>query len=109
MNMEHISATELAASLKAANPPRLLDVWQPDEHELVALPNSRLVPLPLLPARLGELADWKGERIVVYCHHGVRSQMAIRVLAMAGFEKLVNLTGGIDRWSVEVDAGVARY
>jgi rhodanese-related sulfurtransferase len=46
---------------------------------------------------------------VVYCHHGVRSQMAIGVLRMAGFQKLHNLTGGIDAWSVEVDGQVPRY
>jgi rhodanese-related sulfurtransferase len=107
--MEHISATELADALKSADAPRLLDVRQPDEHAIAAIANSRLVPLPFLPARLDELADWKHERVVVYCHHGVRSQMAIRVLQIAGFDKLVNLTGGIDAWSSEVDPAVARY
>ena len=107
--MQSVTATKLAEWLKAENPPVLLDVRQPSEHELVRLDNARLIPLPELPMRAGELADWKDKDVVVYCHHGVRSQMAIGILRMAGFHKLHNLTGGIDAWSVEVDDKAARY
>lgn len=107
--MQSVTATKLAEWLKAENPPVLLDVRQPGEHELVRLDNARLIPLPELPMRAGELADWKDKDVVVYCHHGVRSQMAIGILRMAGFHKLHNLTGGIDAWSVEVDDKAARY
>jgi rhodanese-related sulfurtransferase len=33
----------------------------------------------------------------------------IRHLQAQGFDKLINLTGGIDAWSREVDEGVPRY
>jgi rhodanese-related sulfurtransferase len=46
--------------------------------------------------------------IVVYCHHGVRSAHAVAFLRAAGIAAR-NMTGGIDRWSVEVDPSVRRY
>jgi adenylyltransferase/sulfurtransferase len=47
--------------------------------------------------------------IVVYCHHGQRSDMAARHLLNTGFTHVRNLTGGIDRWSRLVDPSVRRY
>jgi len=107
--MEAVSAVKLGEWLKSDKPPKLLDVRQQYEHDVARLDDARLIPLPELPVRTGELADWKEEDVVVYCHHGIRSQMAIGVLRAAGFHKLHNLTGGIDAWSVTVDEQVARY
>jgi len=95
--------------LRSNKPPRLLDVRQPEEHELVALPDSTLIPLGQLVHRLGELESWKNEEIVVYCHHGIRSQQAISLMRQAGFTDLINLQGGIDAWSLEVDPSLPRY
>ena len=47
--------------------------------------------------------------VVCICHHGVRSAKAASLLARAGFERLFNLSGGIDRWAQDVDPGMARY
>lgn len=104
-----ITPAQLAARLRAGGSVRLLDVRQPDEHAFAALPGSRLIPLGELPERLQELDDWLGEDIVVYCHHGIRSAHAIGFLRSAGFSRLENLAGGIDRWSVEVDPSTPRY
>lgn len=107
--MSAITPTELAARLRGANPPHLLDVREAAEHALCALPGSTLLPLSELAERAAELAAWKNEEIVVYCHHGVRSARAIGFLRGLRFMHLRNLTGGIDRWSVEVDSLVPRY
>lgn len=104
-----ITAAELAQRLKSDQPPRLLDVREPDEHHLVALPYSRLIPVGELSHRLDELDDWKDEEIVVYCHHGIRSLNAIGQLRHFGFTRLRNLAGGIDRWSTDVDSSLPRY
>jgi len=104
-----VSAQELATWLKDENPPRLLDVRQPEEHETAALPGSKLIPLAHILTRAGEIEDWKEQDVVVYCHHGVRSLMAIGGLRALGFKKLHNLSGGIDAWSRDVDSGVPRY
>ena len=47
--------------------------------------------------------------IVVHCHSGVRSLWAAQHLREAGFRRVLNLTGGIDRWSDEVDPSVPKY
>jgi len=107
--MNSISATELAASLKRADAPRLLDVRESEEFAIASLPNARLIPLGQIPARVEHIADWKNEPVVVYCHHGIRSMHAIQFLARAGFTNLANLSGGIDAWSREVDPKTPRY
>ena len=105
----HLTASELADRLNSAEPPALLDVRQPEEFAIASLPGARLIPLGELPQRFKELADWQEREIVVYCHHGIRSQHAIGFLRGAGFPRLTNLTGGIDAWSGEVDPAVPRY
>ena len=70
---------------------------------------ARLAPLGQIPALIEQIADWKNEAVVVYCHHGIRSMHAINFLTQAGFTNLANLTGGIDAWSREVDPHMPRY
>ena len=100
---------ELAAKLQSAQPPRLLDVRQPEEHAFVALPHSTLIPLRELGERMEELEDWKRDEVVAYCHHGIRSAQAVAQLRAAGFAHVHNLAGGIDRWTDEVDPTLPRY
>jgi rhodanese-related sulfurtransferase len=104
-----MTPSELAAKLRSPKPPRLLDVRQPDEHAFVSLPNSTLIPLGELSARADEIEDWKDEEVVVYCHHGIRSANAIAQLRAIGFMNLHNLSGGIDRWTTEIDPRLPRY
>ncbi len=88
---------------------RLLDVRQPEEHAICALPNSVLVPLNELAQRAEELPFEKDEEIVVYCHHGMRSLNGAAFLGQLGFSNVSSLTGGIEAWACEVDPEVARY
>jgi rhodanese-related sulfurtransferase len=104
-----LTPTELAGRLQTNSSPHLLDVREVDEHQFVSLPNSKLIPLRELPNRVNEIESWKDEEVVVYCHHGIRSQHAIGWLRQQGFRKLRNLTGGIDQWTSEVDPSLPRY
>ena len=101
--------SELAAKLRAPQPPRLLDVRQPEEHAFVALPGSTLIPLGELHAHLDDLEAWKDVEVVVYCHHGIRSAQAVAMMRAAGFANVHNLAGGIERWVSEVDPSLPRY
>jgi rhodanese-related sulfurtransferase len=100
---------ELAKALKEDPEIKLLDVREFHEFEWVHLPTARLLPLSELAARYHELNDWKDSKVVVYCHHGIRSMHAIQFLKMQGFTNTVNLTGGIDAWSLAVDSNCPRY
>lgn len=46
---------------------------------------------------------------LVLCHHGMRSLFVIKQLQKLGFQNLINLAGGIDAWSREVDDTIPRY
>jgi molybdopterin/thiamine biosynthesis adenylyltransferase/rhodanese-related sulfurtransferase len=85
----------------------LLDVREPGELAICRLGGGTHIPLAMLPLRVAELDP--SRRTVVMCHHGVRSAQAVRWLSQHGFEKLHNLAGGIDAWSLEIDPAVPRY
>jgi adenylyltransferase/sulfurtransferase len=104
-----IDVRQLAARLDAGEAVYLLDVRQPWEHQLAALPGSKLIPLGTLRARAGEIACPAGVPVVVYCHHGIRSLHAAAALEQIGFPDVSSLAGGIDAWSQEIDPRVPRY
>jgi len=43
------------------------------------------------------------------CHTGRRSQNAAMFLAQSGFADVQNLSGGVERWAVEIDPSMRRY
>jgi rhodanese-related sulfurtransferase len=102
-----ITAEVLKTRMERGDRPFLLDVREPFEHEIAALPGAVLIPIGDVPKRQQEL-DPDAE-IVVYCHHGVRSANVTAYLRHQGFSKARNLQGGIDRWAVAVDPAMMRY
>jgi adenylyltransferase/sulfurtransferase len=102
-----ITVEQLAAELRRTAPPVLLDVREPWEAELVSIPGSVLIPLGELPHRIAELDS--DADLVLYCHHGTRSDRALQFLERLEFTNVRHLTGGIDAWSVKVDPSAPRY
>src|SRR3989338_4036028 len=92
-----LSPREIQELLKREPGAVLLDVREPHEYEIVHLEGSTLIPLPELHLRTNELDT--ADTIVVYCHHGPRSQQAVKTLEHFGFKKLKHLHGGIDKWA----------
>jgi rhodanese-related sulfurtransferase len=106
--VRQLTARQLQERLAAGGePPVILDVRQPWEAQICALPGARLIPMNDVPHHVDELS--KDAEIVVLCHHGVRSQRVAYYLQTLGFENLYNLTGGIDAWSKEVDPTMTKY
>ena len=87
----------------------LLDVREPDEFATASIGGSMQIPMRTVPSRLPDLEPRRGERIVVHCHHGGRSARVAQWLREQGFERVQNMTGGIDAWSQQVDSSVPRY
>ncbi|HZI66028.1 MAG TPA: molybdopterin-synthase adenylyltransferase MoeB [Thermoanaerobaculia bacterium] len=85
----------------------LVDVREPHEFAICSLPDSVKIPLGTLPQNLNKLST--ADEIVVHCKMGGRSAKAVRLLQEAGFKKVRNLAGGIDRWAAEVEPGMPRY
>ena len=99
---------ELAQLLKT-DQVYLLDVRLPIEHNFVALPDSILIPIQELPARWSEVQPKPEQKLVLYCHHGVRSWHAAVFLEQQGFTNVHSLEGGIDAWALEIDTEMKRY
>ncbi|MGB7325289.1 MAG: rhodanese-like domain-containing protein [Rubripirellula sp.] len=104
-----IDVATLAAMKERGDKFVLLDVREQDEYDFAKIEGSLLLPMSELPSRLGELDQHRGDHIVVHCHHGGRSLHVTKVLQAEGFERVQNLAGGIDDWSLQVDASVPRY
>lgn len=102
-----IGARDLKARLDAGDAPIVLDVREPEEVALARFPGALHVPMQDVPARLGELDPQ--QEVVVVCHHGMRSAHVAGFLEAQGFTRVLNLTGGIDAWSLLVDPSVPRY
>ena len=92
-----------------------LDVREPYELDRVKVVDSRIVLLPLsrlaaqqLDAVPDALQD-KETEVIVFCHHGMRSLQVAQILENAGFQRIINLAGGIDAWAREVDPNMPTY
>lgn len=105
-HLSEISVQHLKKRLERGEEIFLLDVRELYEYNIANL-NGHLMPLGQLQTKFDELD--RSREIVVYCHHGNRSAFAVEFLKNRGFEKVLNLAGGIDEWSREIDSGVPRY
>jgi rhodanese-related sulfurtransferase len=104
----NITPRELKDRLEKGEVLRLIDVREPDEWAVARLPGAELIPLGEFQRRAPVELE-PGEEIVLYCHHGMRSARAQGFLKAQGHANVLNLTGGIDAWSIQVDPAVPRY
>lgn len=102
-----ITVTDLKARLDRGEKVFILDVRNPPEYDISKIPGSVLIPLPELPQRVAELN--KNQEMVVHCKSGMRSAKAIQFLRQQGFNKLINLKGGILAWADQIDPAMAKY
>lgn len=102
-----ISPAEAASLLKDGQV-RVIDVREPWEFATAHVEGSVPMPMGDVPARAHHELDPE-ERLVLICHHGVRSLNVTVWLRNQGFEQAQSLRGGIDAWSLEVDPAIARY
>jgi rhodanese-related sulfurtransferase len=107
--MQHLTVEELAVWLADSSRPQpvLLDVREAWEYETCHLQGSLLIPMSSIPARQEELDP--EQAIVCICHHGARSMQVGAFLERAGFGHIVNLTGGIHAWAMQIDRSMPTY
>jgi len=110
--VESISVGELKTLLDAGGDDIvLIDVRMPQEAEIATIPGAVLVPLDQIEngtaiEQVRELAA--GKRLYAHCKLGGRSAKALIALKREGIEG-INVSGGIDAWSQEIDPSVQRY
>ena len=106
MNKE-ISASE-AANLRENDPEvAFLDVREDSELEICRIEGALHIPMGLIPEHIEALP--KDGKLVVLCHHGMRSLNVVQYLEARGHTNAINMSGGIHAWSVDVDPGLRCY
>ncbi len=102
-----LTPQELKARLDRGEDLFLLDVREPYEREICNI-GGELIPKDTVADNLDRLP--KDKEIVVYCRSGGRSQRIAEELKVRhGFQNVSNLSGGMLRWSDDVDPTVQKY
>ncbi len=110
--LPEISVTELKELIDSDEIDFLLiDVRNPNEHDIAKIEGAVLVPLPDIEDghgvdKIRELLN--GRQLIAHCKMGGRSAKALNILKEAGIEG-TNVKGGIQAWSQEVDPNVTQY
>lgn len=105
--IQQLTPAQLKERLAHDAAPVVLDVREPWEVAVCALPGARHIPMRDIPAQAEALP--RDKDIVVLCHHGIRSQHVASFLERLGFERIYNLAGGIDAWARDVEPSMAKY
>jgi len=106
--MKHWSVEELARALTKREKLRLIDVREPEEFAICKINGAELIPMSELPNRVRDILS-STEPVVLYCHHGVRSEYAMRWLHARGAQNIGHLEGGIDAWAERIAPDMPRY
>lgn len=100
--MENISVIELKKRIDSGEELNIVDVREPHEHDEFNI-GGILVPLGDIRAmQVDELEELKDKEVIVYCRSGNRSGQAAMILETMGFEKVINLTGGMLAWQEQI-------
>ena len=102
-----ITPAEVKAKLSRGGKFAFIDVREKWEYDTSHIEGSTLIPLRTIPNNLAQLHA-AGE-VIFFCHHGMRSFDAANWLRSQGVENARSMSGGIDRWSAEIDPKVPRY
>jgi rhodanese-related sulfurtransferase len=94
---------------RPGNKPRMIDCREQDEWQICHIEGAELVPL----SQFGELAPLRfsdtHQHLIIYCHHGMRSQRAALWLRQSGFNNVQSMRGGVDAWADLVEPEMPRY
>jgi rhodanese-related sulfurtransferase len=111
-SIPQISVEDLARRMQeSAEGLQLIDVREQQEVAIAYLQGFEVLPL-------SEFAEWSDQihtrfdlnaETLVLCHHGVRSAQMCQWLMNQGFKNVKNVTGGIDAYSLIVDASIPQY
>ncbi len=102
-----VTVQDLKARLDANDDVLVLDVREPHEVDICRIAGSTVIPLGELPSRLAEVP--RDRDVVVHCKMGGRSAKAVGILQDAGYDRAVNLTGGILAWVDQIDPSQPKY
>jgi rhodanese-related sulfurtransferase len=109
-NPLELTPQEIQALRNSGEKLSFIDVREPDEWALSRLEGATLIPMGTVPTNLQAIEnDAEEAALIVYCHHGMRSLQVVAWLRERGVACCYSMTGGIDRWSREIDSSVPQY
>ncbi len=104
---EEITVQQLKNRLDQGEHPLILDVREPWERDICQLDNTTPIPKAQIAGQMTRLD--KEREIIVLCKTGNRAASVCQQLKENGFERAVNLKGGIVAWAQEIDTGLQQY
>ncbi|MEW6439527.1 MAG: molybdopterin-synthase adenylyltransferase MoeB [bacterium] len=99
-SVQALRVVDLGRMLEKGEPVVFLDVRDDWERALYPLAQGVQIPLGELKSRWESLKAYQQRPIVVCCLFGVKSRHAVRFLRSKGFDRVWNLQGGLEEWSV---------
>jgi sulfur-carrier protein adenylyltransferase/sulfurtransferase len=90
-------ADELRRRRKAV----VLDVREPDEYEQGAIPGAVHIPRGTLESSVENRITDKSAPVIIHCASGVRSAFAAKTLSDMGYQDVVSMSGGFNKWKDE--------
>lgn len=106
--MEEITPKELKELKDKEENIIVLDVREPYETQKGTIADAITIPLGNILAEKAQLDATK--TIVVVCRTGNRSARAIQTLKLSGYTgRLINLRGGMNGWSQDIDPSLPVY
>lgn len=99
VRIQAISAADLERRLQSAEALFLLDVREPEELIDGKIAGSINIPMGEIGKRLSEIP--MDRDVVVICHVGARSAYTTRQLNALGYDRAMNLRGGMEAWIEE--------
>lgn len=94
---ETTTVEQLKARLDAGEKLHLIDVREDEEVAAGMIPGAKHIRLGTLPDRLAEIP--KDEEVIFICRSGGRSGRACEYLSELGYDRIVNMAGGMLAWN----------
>jgi molybdopterin/thiamine biosynthesis adenylyltransferase/rhodanese-related sulfurtransferase len=79
----------------------VLDVREPDEYEQGAIPGAVHIPRGQLESNVEARLPDRSTPLIVHCAGGTRSAFAAKTLQELGYDDVVSVAGGFNRWKDE--------
>jgi molybdopterin/thiamine biosynthesis adenylyltransferase/rhodanese-related sulfurtransferase len=79
----------------------VLDVREPDEYEQGAIPGAVHIPRGTLESSVENRITDKSAPVIIHCASGVRSVFAAKTLSDMGYQDVVSVSGGFNKWKDE--------
>ena len=90
---------DLQRRLAGGEPVTVIDVRDPDEFRDGHIEAASNISRGFLEFRIGAAVTDPKTPVVLYCQTGLRSMLAAKALHELGYEKVINLQGGYQKWA----------